>query len=547
MVNVRIDLNSIDNNITRNIQIEVLEDIKKVLNIPSNAYVRYDSKDNLNKRRNELGELIGDNNIYHDYLEVDYEEETFQGRELSTYVNNPDNIPILADESIGFLITPLHQYRKMNIRIKVISKSKSTITSCINRLRLTTGDDSMYIIHTLEYSYIIPIFVNNLIIHLLSLKNKRLPKEEQLTLLEYLSKYSDNRLDIVNPVSGDNDKLNLCIREAQVEHPGYVSDDVHSLNLEYEKDITSYSFEFNYSIYYEKPTNLILTYPILIWNTLIDNKFRSLIPRYNINPRAYRNGYSRDLYDIVDDDLVFDRNVVNSYLRIPKLDIVELQSLPIYIDKLFSVLVMVDENDPTLLFNIKDLPGIGFKDKVLEYLLNEKLYISKEGHSLFYIALYRDTRLDRSNPIILQRDGVLRTTEPMDIKHTYRVMFCVVKDLDYLTLEAKNRIYSYVNSREDEETNIRDNHYFGRNRQDFNHYSYIDTNKNNQMFTDEDDIVRMYCGLLSIGIDDVNNNKKYNSREILSMLIDSNRDSRVMKTVQTTTVLTSILHIKDKK
>ena len=118
----------------------------------------------------------------------------------------------------------------------------------------------------------------------------------------------DVRADFTHTLDADPSKSELVVREAQIDVPGYIIDDIYNLKPEYEEDFGYWTFEFNYGMIYEKPITLLAQYPVLIYNQIIDKQFRSFIEdgwreKPNINkPMTDR---TKDAIELLERDSIF--------------------------------------------------------------------------------------------------------------------------------------------------------------------------------------------------------------------------------------------------
>lgn len=444
MIYTRFELQALEETVTRPILIEVGYGIKELLGIDKDTYVKYDIKDNIIIKKNKLGNIRIDNTTKSEMMYVESTESGLDEHELALIPIRPDFRPIYVDKDIRAKFQPIHHPRRITLRVKYLARSKSKMFSVINRLRLYTANDGGYNDLSLSYSYALPNYIGKLLIEINRLKNKRL--DPALTLEEYINSTFDNRVDIANSIDGDIFKSNLVIRESQSRIEGYITDNLHEITPEYDEEFAEWSLEFEYTFVYEKPISLLLRYPILIYNTMIDKFFRNFIKPKKLSKDAYRSARSSDLYAVTQPDRSFKLRDGNYYLTIPEVDREKLPYPPAFYARMFSVLVIVDEEDKRTLFNIADMPKVKFRDHVLEFILTSELdYVGEKFQSLFYIELYKDQTKD-NNKVILYEDGTLRTEYDMELTSTYRVVFNVLTDLNMLKKSAYNRVKEYFKS-----------------------------------------------------------------------------------------------------
>lgn len=450
MVAIRANLQGLEESITRPVLITAVEGIKHLLGLSSDVYTFYNSKDKLYKRKTRDGGIIGDNSDKGATIQIEHEESSEEGNELSLIPARPDFNPIYQDKDIGSSFMPIYHKRRINIHVRYSNKSKSKIFSIVNDLRTYTSSDAMYKLHDFEYYYTIPNFLNKLLLEINNKKNIRIPDGEKLTFEQYLDQTFDDRLDFANTMDADITKSSLVIREKQLDIEGYVEGDLHSIKPEYDDTSSVWYIEFDYTFVYEKPVSLLVKYPILVYNTIIHPFFRTMIyDKPKKDDRSIRTGRAQSMYDVTKSEQDYDDKLAikdpGYYVPIPEYDTTLLPRPLNCYARLTVVLTVMDDLDKTLLFNINDIPNIKFKETYLNFLMNsERKFIGDEFKSLFHIELWKNEKRDYQNRVVLEEDGTLRSSYELDYRFTYRVSFNVITDLSLLTLDAKKRLRNFV-------------------------------------------------------------------------------------------------------
>lgn len=432
-------LQSIEETVSRPSLIAVVNDIKKMLGIDIETYVNYDPNSKIKKKIINKTKIGLDNDYSEDMIFVDTDENSLTDNELSLIPVSPDFKPIYIDKEINSKFTPIYHHRTVNVNFTFKTKSKSKIYAIVNKLRLLTSSDGMYIRHDLEYHYVTPLFVLNLLNEINNLKEKR--NVDKLSLDDYINKTFDNRVDYSTTHDGKEYKTDLVIREAQTDIPGYIKDSLHDLKPVYDEQDTYWTIEFNYEFSYEKPVTLLLQYPLLVYNTLISKTFRTFTQTNNFKETNRTHRMSSMAY-VIENTIA---KYPNYYTAIPPIDSEELPDTSNSLAKVISLIVTINEDVPTELFSIDEIPGLIFKDSVRKFILeSEYPYIGKMNESMFMFELYKDNKLDYNNEILMDSNGVLTTKNPMSYKHVYRVVLSVSLDLDYLKPDCKKRVKKFI-------------------------------------------------------------------------------------------------------
>lgn len=502
MLASKIELYGTEDTVIRPILITVSEDIKNLLGITKDIFTTYDTRDAITKGKNNVGRIVNENKMHERMISVEYTEATEDATELSITPIKPDYHPVYRDDDIGANITPIFLNTKMNVRLRYIDSSKSKINGILNRIRLFSSNDGMHRRHNLEYYYVMPGYVLSLLEHINDLKNKR--EVDKKDLDSYVNDTFDNRVDFMNTQDTATEKTSLVIREVQNEVLGAITDDVHDINPEYDDTAGRWYIEFNYEFFYEKPAALMLKYPILVYNTIIDKRFKTFIKQTPIDRNAYRTNRGGSLIPLTVNKNPFGIRTTKDYLVFPEEDTFKLNTPPRFITRLMSILVSVDLDSPTELFNIEQLPKVKFKESIKKFLLeSDREYIGHMHKGMFYFELYRNGKID-SNVIQMDEDGNLYTSEPMDIKSTYRVVINIVNDLNMVSVNSRKRIKSYISNEIEELKNIKTERELSISK-DRAKESKREYNPTGVEYFDYESLAEVYLNIFNIEHDDIIN------------------------------------------
>lgn len=453
----RLSLHGIEESVDRPIHNSVVNDIKKLLVIDSDTKVfmdTYEPSSNIDTTKDKLGQIRSNNAPRDEYMTVDINEDSAEGFGLDLVNNTPGTYPIYYDSEINAKILPVLHKRTITMSVKYINKSKSKVNAVLNRIRLMSSNDGMYKPHTLEYHYGLDNYVLSLISNINDLKNDKLTTP--ITLEEYINNTFDNRVDYLNSLDGVIGKMGIGIREAQIEVLGYITNEVHNLKKDFNDTHNTYSITIDYKFSYDKPIALLMQYPIMVFNHPIDARYRvkqeRKLPKIGLRTKdtqPYYDAFSEKIEKIV--------KPTDNYIHLPVEDNYEVPKLNDNYHRLFSILTQVDTNTPTDLFYLDELPGIVFKDSIIDYIKLDKDNLSKQYGGLLYFELYNYTKREYNNKIIIDLvteniNGVdvervkLSTTEPMSVKGEYRVVVSILNKIFNMETTRKDALIKLIDS-----------------------------------------------------------------------------------------------------
>ena len=454
MIKASVGLLGIDETVVRPILIKTINDVKNVLGFTKDTKYFLDEHDKVDNEKNKLGDITGYSSNRREYIEIEYEEDISPETELSLININPDYQPIYVDSDIESKITPNYLKRNMTISFKYFNKSKSLINNVINRLRLLPTKNRLWNQHDLEYHYVLPSYVVKLLMNINDNKNSRLTTP--ISFEEYLNNTFDTRLDTTNTPDGDSLLTDIVIRETQLGAIGKFNTDLATIKKELLEDKSGWIINFEYVIEYELPIELVLDYPILVYNSLINHEFRSFIKKpISRNKGNFTKG-TGGMMDIVNggtsDYLTIPDN--SYYLRIPDDDTFLLPRPHPNLARVLSILAVIDDTMFNTLFNLSEIPNITFKQEILDFLkYSDYQYVTDIYSSMLYFELYKNGKPDSDNSIIMDSDLNLTTVNPMDIKAVYRVAISVVTNVQILKEEHQKRIKKYISTTTDNNNN----------------------------------------------------------------------------------------------
>lgn len=420
-------------------------DLKKVLGLDPSIYTVNNTKPDDALKSFGMGGTSSSNTLPAEWIRVDGSEIPEEDSGTMEHPERYTEYNLFQDNEIGVRAGTLRYKRRKNIKFTYYSQSKSKVISMVEKLRSFDIYNAGKKKHKLEYSYDLPPEYLWTIDHVRTLKNKRLPKEEQLDLIDYINKYSIQKVSRVNTTDATPYKFNLTIREHLYDVTGILTTETYNLEVE-EGENNYWSFTIEYSVWYQKPIMLVLQYPVLIWNTPLDSRLTKVVARPEVrSPVQGTPDYMyRGLYWIGKPNSDYKGYYNVDRLVLPLID--DFDNFPddYKYRSVCSMLIVVDDKNPYEVANIKHLPNYTIRESFLNYLLEEPSEATELMKGLFNIQLYRNGVLDSRNKITMDREGNITTEFPMDIKSTYRIIIRVMVDLDYMKESSLRRLNRYV-------------------------------------------------------------------------------------------------------
>lgn len=426
-------LSGIDETVIFPVFQSVTKDIAKNINL---ARVPIANKDNTLLEKNNGATTI-DKNLHNTYLQVNYQIEPMPEVEAYRVPIHPDSKPFFKDDDARVKMVTSFRSAKINFEINVKSKSKSTISKVIDLLYHRKLDIDTFDKHNIQISYVVPTMAKKLMLEVFNIKKKY----NDLELSKYLESCLDKKqVDLALSLTGNDFKNSLIVKEYQVDVIGEFIGEFDK--METDKEDLYYVLPLNYQITIQRPLAVHLVYPYIIYNERLTEAFRDKYYKpLDVNVRNHEDS----LHSLLKRYDSFGISKSGYYLKYPSYDEHQINHKLSSYTTIMTLLAKVELSDPYELFNIKHLPKIKFKESILNIILENRENISKYLKGLFYFNLYVNEDEIKSDCLVLDEEGNLRTTFPMDIKNTYRVGIHLCDNLSSISNSSRYTIKEYIN------------------------------------------------------------------------------------------------------
>jgi len=380
------------------------------------------------KEGSTFGDYIYDNTLGGPTLLTTYEIHEDEDLRLGLSMRQQRNYPIIADSSTGLIAMPIYRFMKIEVKFSYIGQSKVKVQRMVNRLQSFYNAGGYSLSHNLEYSYLLPGSLVNLIGNIARLK--------EVSFEDFIKTASNLEFD--NAIKRGSDYKVPAFRGVYENIFGYIEENPSELVIEKNSD-TSYTMEFSYHLTVKEPYALSIKYPILVNNKRIDDKW---LPNEKIAVMT-----NKDKVELMDINKVIKEynNVVPPGAiahKVPDYD----NFFPVeYINNtskfgLISILLEVDENNPKFLFSLDNLRYIGVPDYMIEYCktTNDRELFSP-GKAALIFDLFEIDNI-KNHGLHLEGYNVIADV-PLSIDKTYHIVISVILDkglIDYYIAGSEN-------------------------------------------------------------------------------------------------------------
>lgn len=436
--------------IEHNIALSIVDHLAQLLEFSIDNIVTVSAHNEIENRDANIDNMRGKESKEYN-VTVSYKSEIRDENVSEFRVNKNYNVPILVDKSNLYML-PINVPSVMTIHFKVESDSSTYINNLLNRIRLTTKEHTDSAFHDLLYRYYIPHYIGELLYTIYKYREELLGDVKSYQ--EYIELIKVKDIELVSDISGK--RLDLAIIDRQEQTLGRFISSGFDLKSEFDRERNRYSLEFDYILYYEKPTYFRLDYQISMYNQILPSKFITLSKKmtgYSSAKRDLLEGQQSSFDFTIGCESKIQEYIWDRYIHIPKEDI-----YPEYRDMigfpLFSVLVLVEE-DTQKLFNLEEISDeFTIEPSILKFIKSgEYEYIGREFHSFIELTLYENDRKIRNGLKITEELDVY-SVKRLDPQNRYRVVMSINLNVRELLGSGYRRVMRHLEE-------LRDRHYIG--------------------------------------------------------------------------------------
>lgn len=449
----RINLPEIDVTVFNPVLIQIVNDISKEFGIVDEPYISLEEDVNIKKTRGNKGtigstglkRLVGANdNLSNGFIITSFKRRFLEGNANSLLNVRPDSDCILEDKEIGFEVKPIYFKEIIELSIDYINTSKTFLETIVTGLKSLASFPGLMINHNLEYTYSLPPYIKALILNIASCKNKKL--NELLTFKDYFENIAKSNMTYrTSETDNSIQNLTLAVKERQCNVFGIFDESIIETEIEEDDQNKAYKISFNYEVEFLTPVSLYLKYPIMVYNTRLNKNFLQVVKNYSYPNHNNALHGDQGLLSSFSSGIGPFTNIREPYSIIPSYDDRLEYRMPKEFQRIFSMLLIVDDQNPYNLININD-QDIPLKKELIDFIKkSEKDYIGSMYRSIVYFTLYENDSLDRSRKVILNNDDELVVDKILDNKKIYRLVCYIVNDLNYISTTDLERIKSYIN------------------------------------------------------------------------------------------------------
>lgn len=423
--------------ITRPVTTSIVRDLINYLGLPNNTSVKYTGSAGESA---QSGSVLADRGEFTKFpfqnkVSVDLEETYLEEGVLNTAVLRRDNLPIFNDPQLMVSLRPVYTKTEatLSLRYRATSQVQAQKWRDTIRRRMTQGMQAL--LHEIIYHYPIPGVFHAV---LSEIHDKReLVEGYNESFDEWLRKHYDTRMTVLSNLDGSRGIA--VMPEKQIQVQGWLSFVTEPEAPEKATEGDTWVVGFDYTYQYDKPTAMVIDYPIVVHNQLLDDKFLDFEKAYNPYNVPRRPSYTGALNDTFS-RINYNPEMAFEGVVVPDIDDWRPSKENKRLVPLFTSLVGVELEDPQQVVNMLDLGGTTFTQPVVNFFFRERRNLNIYLGCVFHVTVYRGNMALSDNSIYVDEDLNVRTKVGLSARDVHHVRISMVTDLKNLSSKAQEAL-----------------------------------------------------------------------------------------------------------
>jgi hypothetical protein len=271
---VKLPIDAVYDSVTMPVAKSVLSDIKSFIGSSQDTKVILELENTDFKNKNwNLGKVLNIDKVgpKEEVLVMSFKESYEEQHSITTKQRSNDTKPVILDRVSRVFIRPMYIETKMNLSINIHNKSKTVITSTLNKLRLLFLNNRDVAMHSIQYFYNLQKPYLELLYDIYKIKKDMLEIDESFE--EFLVPMVDDRFTITGNQSGNLSGISVAFKEIQHNVLGYFTSDLLNPDIQYDSNTNYYSTVIDYEFRYDRPTSLECYYNKTVYNMLLPSRY----------------------------------------------------------------------------------------------------------------------------------------------------------------------------------------------------------------------------------------------------------------------------------
>jgi len=434
MIHHQLDILDNDNNIVRPLVLRVIDHIKYVTGINENAELIFPGLGDA--RAQYVDETTGRPTVKmatQEGLVIDvltrFEETNWSGMA----VHRPQHQPFFQDPQGHLTAKPVYQDIEAVATVTYVTHSQNEALRWRNAASRRVAQWGETQMHESSYHYLVPKWVWALAKHIYDLRERR--AGYGLSFEQYVQQCLSSQAVQVSNQSGLATEIG--IRETQAGIQGVFDFTIEPEPVDKNNDEGNWRVRFGYKFYFSIPTAVSVTHPLMVHNTLVEERFipKNLLQYNNV---AQRSSMATSAFMLFECD-----NALRQHIP----------ELPTFYHPAFdrwkqdghwrdyrmygSFMIGYLQEGQTQLLDLNNLGNYALSGPTKTWMKDnvyKQLHIP--GEQPFLISLYENEELLSHDTISIDENLIVSCTRPLDMRKRYRVVISIVMKITQVNPSA---------------------------------------------------------------------------------------------------------------
>lgn len=388
MPRVAIEVPELEESITRPVAVQVIRQMADRIKLDPNLPVRY-----LNNSLSLLvpgtavdqpdlkNRLPGDQRIT-----IEATEQYDENYALGVPVMRPDSVFVFSDKVLDIHLKPIYQRVVVTVDVKITGNDKTSVTTWLTRLKRKHAMGAAEQVHYVNYHYPIPLWMINALARMHDMREAVAGLGENFA--EWLKRCFADKYSVVFNQAGNNPQF--VIRETQTAVLGWFDFNANPPKADRESEAGTWTAGFTYTFCYDRVESLVMIYPLMIHNQILDNAYYNDVKPMEIEDIIAEAGLITTAYS----NFTFQHRGANAFtaiegIPVPPFDDWLPHSVQPSTTNVLRLMLQTNPTSPKEIICLDNMGAYAFRPSALRYLRDVHQDLPHVYDAAFHIQLHR--------------------------------------------------------------------------------------------------------------------------------------------------------------
>lgn len=366
-------------------------------------------------------------------INVEYEEEVVNPFEVT--VLKPNQRLIFLDESLHVWMKPVFVGMKLTLNFEYIAPDKNSAAEWKQQAELNSYRMANQFNFDADFYYYIPEPASMQLTRLHTLRERsQVPLNESLS--EWFKRCYSPNVTVLADSNGKRTRQAIAVKLLGLHAVSNMQHDIAP--IEKDNPAGNWKSTFSITMWYDRPDDVVIVYPLMVHNQLIPKKYREDNPTSLVDRSNFEGNRSLHLSDLHAFETRRNTRLLERFISALKLphfdDWIHTHQLAHHAC-MNTLLIGLMPTDPRWIFTFdnKYLGDYGLKDSAIKYMKTCKGNMLRPYDSLFHISLHSWSSLIDHQYLTIDEELKMSSVVDLDYKNMYHVVFTLLCDLTYLS------------------------------------------------------------------------------------------------------------------